>query len=720
MYWIVIMAVAGLLPGVSEPELAIPNATLVADDGATLVARRSKKGKKGKKKRKKAREEAAEPSLFDDPPLMGAPGSEEPALAAAPMAAVPVVKITADVTTFELKVKRKTSTVFELIKGQPFNFEVPGKGKLIIVGWQAMKARGGPTLQIRTTLDGKPNKVMKVKARPQKRAMVIGRRDLIISKPKTVKLKLKDGAHSIGLSLAGARAALVSIEFYPKGKRKPLPVIVEPIEPEEESLVAAADTLPPPEPPPPLADDEPALTMPGDEPALAMPGDEPALAMPGDEPALAMPGDEPALAMPGGEPALAMPGDEPGLAGPDAEPALADGAGAAADEPMLPFDDGLDLPDVSVDPAVIEALADRIRRGESRDGFLRESETVTLYNDSDERPCSVIDIERPFDFMVDGPGAVVLRFFRLYPTPDAPTTSVNVAILENDVLLRTVQIELPVAKTWEVDGGRDLYPSAPLEYRLVLAPQLSRFSVQLSSEVGELAVGYRFEAEEKSAMQMSMAMAGDEFGFAGAGGASVEEVVIKEEVIERILGASDREQVFDVSIGSGMAMPMWGGPPSWSLSAEFQYTLPFWSERLAIALRLGYQYHSLNAAVADPSQVVLNAGATVHAMPIALRPSFRHRFRMPFLRKLPARVDVGLSVATFFLLAQRESQGTTIKDDDWVFALGPWAALEVEAGPGWAALEVGYTWGRKGVLREVVRGFRPSAIEAQLFYRYVF
>ncbi|MBI3178091.1 MAG: hypothetical protein HYZ27_00425 [Deltaproteobacteria bacterium] len=315
--------------------------------------------------------------------------------------------------------------------------------------------------------------------------------------------------------------------------------------------------------------------------------------------------------------------------------------------------------------------------------------------------------EQPLQFVADGPGIVTVRVHR-FTRGDA--TPVRLTILENDILLQAVDLDTPLSD-WVVEGRPELKVCAAKEYRLTLAPKLSRFVIQTAESMSDgMAIRYTFEPQEKGgAMALTLDL-GEEIGGADLAGSTVlTEVAIRETV--RVIRVGGGDEFLGVGVGGGVFVPQWRGRPAYAAGLQIRLTLPPLDRFLALSFDATAQMQNLVFAVADPQGAPLDASARVLSLPAF--GSFVFRFIIADVLGLHLSLGGGM----VYVQAESTLAGTTRRETAWVPAGRAGLALELKAGPGWLSLDGGYVLGPTRDLGSVASGYSPSGFPVALRYR---
>ncbi len=351
----------------------------------------------------------------------------------------------------------------------------------------------------------------------------------------------------------------------------------------------------------------------------------------------------------------------------------------------------------------------RIAAGEARDALAGEYPTVVLRrpDSMDSEVFQWAAIDRPLQFVADGPGVVTVRAHRLTRGDAAP---VRLTILENDVLLQSVELDTPISE-WTVEGRPDLKVCAAKEYRLTLPPKLSRFAIQAAESMSDgMAVRYSFAPQDKGgAMALTLDL-GEEIGAADLAGTTVlTEVAIRETV--RIIRVGGGDEFLGVGIGGGVFVPQWRGRPAYTAGMQIRLTLPPFDRFMGLSFEANGQLQELVFASADPQGAPLDASARVLSLPAFGSLVFR------FIIADLLGVHFSLGGGMVYVQAESTLTGTTRSETAWMPAGRAGLSLEIKAGPGWISLDGGYIAGTTRDFGTVIRDYSPTGFPVALRYR---
>jgi hypothetical protein len=361
-----------------------------------------------------------------------------------------------------------------------------------------------------------------------------------------------------------------------------------------------------------------------------------------------------------------------------------------------------------------------IRGGKQRDGVddTYASVAIAKRGEPTTTPYHRVTEEKPFVFLVDGPGSVSVRIHRLVPAGKDDPGPVQVSILEDDVLSRTVTLDLPLSENWAVPLEPSWRLTSPKEYRIQLGARLSRFSFLASDMAGQtLAIRYEFVPQDKAAAMAVMGL-GSDLGLAGddvTGATAITEVEMRETVVERVVtvqvaGQGAAEETLGVGIAAGAVMPLWGGLPA--PAAGLELSLPFLDGAVALAVEAKVERHAMTSQGVDGQQARIEAESLVWAIPIEAGPTFRLALGDSL------RLGVGVHGAFVPLFASSTANGGEQTAQRSVWGAGGTGSAEIRLGVGWWVVEAGYTWVEPRRLGDALKRFSPSGVEVLTRFRF--
>ncbi len=360
-------------------------------------------------------------------------------------------------------------------------------------------------------------------------------------------------------------------------------------------------------------------------------------------------------------------------------------------------------------PAAGSPIEERIARGELRDGLLTSYPTLSLtHRETGERRLfQQVAAEQSYAVAVGGPGILTVRLHPLLKNGAAG--SYALVILENDVVLQTLNGALSPDGAWTVEAAHGAKVGEPRELRLKIGAKPSRLVFQISraAQAG-MAIGYRFEAEKVSLADLSF----DDEGPTSLPPTLLTEVDLREMVVEKVVYRDTSSGFLGVAVGAGAVMPAAGGAPAIAADVELRLTLGFISRLLAAGVVSGASQHVMSVRFADRDGAILDVRSTVLAVPMLGKLSFR----LPLGESLALAASAGGGMV--YVMAERSGLEVTTSATAWQWAAVAGAGLELALGPGVVAVEVGYTYVPVVPLAEVLENYSPGGPGAFLRYRF--
>jgi hypothetical protein len=398
-------------------------------------------------------------------------------------------------------------------------------------------------------------------------------------------------------------------------------------------------------------------------------------------------------------------------------PAL--GGPPPVEEPPMPAMLAAEPVDAAADPAA--ALEARVRAGEMRDALVGAYDTLSIREQGAPmgEAFSKATLDTPFTFIVDGPGTVTLRVHRLIGT-DSSSGDIQLTVLENDVLLQSLDVDAQVAARHSIVGSAALQPGTPKEYKLKLGQKLSRFVIQLSENaVDGVAMRYSFEpAEKSSAMALTLDL-GDELGMGAAdltGGTVLTEVALREKVVEvkvevekvvRVGG----DEFLGIAAGGDLIAPQARIAPAFGGGVELRLSLPFADRMFSLSIASSFLQQQLEANTADPRGAQLETRTGIMLIPITA--GLVVRFVVSEIFGFYGNAGGGV----IFSRGSSAVGGASHTASAWLPAARGGGGIEVKLGPGWAALELAYLYAVPADLDHVMNEYTPTGAQAGLKYR---
>jgi hypothetical protein len=374
-------------------------------------------------------------------------------------------------------------------------------------------------------------------------------------------------------------------------------------------------------------------------------------------------------------------------------------------------------------PTTAKEIEKQIAAGGIRDGVVGAYTMIAIrnVNDGSSGWFARASADRPYAFVVDGPGDVTVRVHRLASGSEVLPRSETLTILENDVLLKTLDLDLPISDSLEVVGATSLATSAIQEYKLGLGPRVSRFTFQPSeASASGIAIQYSFEPEDKnSAMALTMDL-GDDLGLGDelGGTTNITQVAVREKLVqvvtEKVVRVGDaRSEILGVAVTAGSSIPTWGGAPVPAAGLELQWVLPFGDGAWALSAEGSAQWHTLSSRGVDSTQAELHSRAEVWLVPVRAGPTFRYSFSDSI------RLAVGARGSFNYLFGTSHSLGGDTGASTTALGAAGSVSFEVRVGAGWWALDAGYAWAQTVDLGRAVRAFNPAGVEVGMRFRFV-
>ena len=451
---------------------------------------------------------------------------------------------------------RKTHQVFTVTPETPLSMEVTGPGKLALVMHQLLP-RGTKSRRVtfQVAVDGKRRAKVKVTNRPFRKGTLEGDVPQVSNGKKRLE-RLKGGTHAVDITApAGSAGAVVRIEMWVTGAKKPAPVVID--AERSELMAAALDALdqeePPPEPPPP--------------PAPA-PDPEP-------EPleVAATPVETPA------EPAAT------------AAPALSEGVrhALAGDYPAATV----------VDEDSGETISFfRIGAEQSFSFMVQGPGEVTV------RLHRLVAPETAATAAGSEYKIVILENDVLLQQLDGTTEVLTRRTLQSSTALAALT---PPAL------------SDAKEYRLKVGPKQSRFAFQIAQAPEGMVIRYEFAAEEMSlaAMALDFDDEEDDEGLGlGMAATAMPTVVMEVDVTEKTILVEGAKGFLGLGVYAGSMVPIAGGDMGMVGAFEISAALPWADRAFVLAVEGTFIRHQLAASIGDPSGAAIDAESTVYAVPM--------------------------------------------------------------------------------------------------------
>jgi hypothetical protein len=559
------------------------------------------------------------------------------------------IRVQTTASPIDVKLKKKVAKAVLLAPGQELSIELPGAGTLAVVAYQALE--GGKTVGsvlANTFVDGKPQAGVSFKGAKLAGASFVGQKGVTPSKPKSALLRISGGTHVVTVRVPSASAAVAIEIVYTPTGSK----VAAPVEVSAQAPRVAPELPPPAAPPPAL--------MVASEPSAPPPAPE----------------------------------------APSAPPTLAAapvGSGPATSAPATPQTD----------------IERRIAAGELRNGVVGTYTPLAIRASEGAEPAMFFRAlsDKPFVFVCDGPGIATVRVHWLAGKED-PSGGVKLTLLENDVLMSTVDVDTAVAPGASIAGNTQLRVSAAKEYKLTIGPKVSRFAVQPSDNAtAGVAVTYSFEAKEKTSSMALTLDLGDEMGGGDMAGATMlTEVSVRERVIEveKVVHVEAGEEIVGVAAVGGIVAPEWRGLPAYAAGIEIRLNLSRW---FALSLEAIGQRQDLAIEVADPSGVTVPAGTNVLALPLTAQWVTRIRVTDGF------GFFIGAGGGMTYVRASGASRDAPVVVTQWVPTGKASLGMEVQIGPGWLAIDGGYLYAAPSTYDGVLDSYSPGGFPVAMRYR---
>jgi len=561
-------------------------------------------------------------------------------------------QIVSDAPKVEVRVKKTRSPALAVSSGKTVEATLTGPGSLVLSVYQPLEGKAieaAQQVQVDAFIDGAAAASVAAKNAKLQGGVLRAKKPGGVTKPESATLAIAAGRHTLIVSVRPTSSvAVLSFEYRLEGAKAPLPIAyVKGVPGAAPSTVAAAS--PPPEPPP--------------APVLA---------------SAAAPSE-----------ALA-----PSPAPPPAAPAPATSS-----------------PPASAATSSQSEVERRVTAGEIRDGLLSRHETLTLLEATNGTRESFYRVksEVPFTFIVDGPGVAVVHAHRLTKTGEAAATQ-SLNILENDVMLMTVELDAPLSATRTVEGSPQYQVSDLKEYKLTVGSKVSRFSVVPTETPYGVLIAYTFLAKEKATSGAMALDFGADLGLGGQDAASqtmLTEVAVRDRVVEKVVEVPGSSEVVGVGLGGGTLVPSWGGQPGPAVGVEVRANF---GRYFALSFEALGSQHDMAAGAADPLGASRDANARVLAAALLGKAVVR----------LPLGPYVALYVAagggTVFAYATGGASGS-LSASRWIPAVAGNGGLEVRLGPGWLGLDGGFIYAGVRDFTGIVDGYATGGIPAGLRYR---
>ena len=466
--------------------------------------------------------------------------------------------------SYSIRVGRKKFTSFFMDAQSPVRVDVPRSGKLVLNFYQLQKKKNAPKGSIEFSLDGTPPLGVRLNGKSSRKIKMIGKPGRLAKPIKRVDM-VGDGSHIVNLTAVGSTQVAVVVAFYIATRMKPLPVVLQkgppPEKAEEPAAVAMDNPAPPPvlDPSGPNDDAGPVVT----DPPLD---------------------DDPTIV------------EEIAAANADATP---------------------------LDPAA-SALQARITAGEIRDGLVhKHTSLVVVRNEGDEtHTMHLVQPSQPYDIMLAGPGVLSLRIQQLTGAATKLLEAgkkYSIVVLENDVMLRNLDIVGEYADKWSVEGDSSAAVAQPRQYRFEIGGKEARLAMHVPEDLPTgVLMEYSFEAGERTSGMDVLAL-----GLEGMGGMSlipdttVTEIDMRETVVEKVVYlGGEQQEYFGLGARAGVVVPIWGGEPAMGGGVELRFIIPFLERMFAIGVEIEVQHQTLVVSAADPRGAELNASATALGVPL--------------------------------------------------------------------------------------------------------
>lgn len=353
--------------------------------------------------------------------------------------------------------------------------------------------------------------------------------------------------------------------------------------------------------------------------------------------------------------------------------------------------------------AVAQAEA-KVRAGDVRDLLIGAFTPLQVRRgDGPEIQCHRATIERPFHFVVRGPGVVTLRLYGLFAA--AQNALPTLTIMENDVLFQTVTVGSDLSKGYSAVGVTGVEVAAPREYHLTLGESVSRFEIIVAdSAPNGVALHYDFAARAAT----------DNADFATLLGEGLDrktiltEVEVRETVIEKVVKVSG-DSFLGVSAVASVTVPHWLGPPSVGGTLGLRIGLPV--PNLSLIVEAGLQDQQLRAN-AGGDGVQHKTRTTILSVPLIV--SLGATLYRATIVRLYGHVGGGL----VFVDARRRDGLARIGASTFSPAARATVGVEISLGAGALIAEGGYLYTLAAPdLDPVVRDYRGTGYPVSLGYR---
>ncbi len=375
------------------------------------------------------------------------------------------------------------------------------------------------------------------------------------------------------------------------------------------------------------------------------------------------------------------------------------------DNPAAPDTPVPAQPDSPPTPSMAEIEA-QVRSGKARDLVVGSFPPLKIEHEgSPPVLCHRASIERPFHFVVQGPGTVTLRLYGLYSP--GQHASAPLTIMENDVLFQTVSVGTDVSQGFRTTDSPDINISAPREYQLRLGSGLSRFEILVADDAQNgVALYYAFEPEPLPDVTdlASVVLGGD----AASARTILSEVQIRETVVEKIVKVGGDEFV-GIAAAANMTVPAWLGSPGFGGNLSLRLGLPI--DRLALNIEAGIQDQQVVTSTPGELGVLHDSLMNILSVPLSVN------IVAYVLSTNDLHLYIQLGGGGMFVSANQRLADNT-KSATVFTALGrATAGVEIRLGGGWIVADAGFIYTPRTPLKGVLRGYSGTGYPIALGYR---